>query len=84
MHDHPEVRDDEMRRAAAQLRAAHACAAEACPNRAVLVGRVAQPDTLAIIDLPLCAVHAHALADEHDGQETPLGPVVRLVPAAAR
>ena len=27
MHDHPEVRDDEMRRAAAQLRAAHACAA---------------------------------------------------------
>lgn len=84
MHEHPEVRDHVMRRAAAALTAAHACAASACPNRATLVGRVTQPDTLAIIDLPLCAVHAHALADAHHGQATPLGPVVRLVPAAAR
>ena len=65
MHTHPEVRDDHLKRAAAQLAAAGACA-EACPNAAAVVVRVTMPDTLAQVDYPMCAAHGYAYADEND------------------
>lgn len=64
MSVNPEVRDDHLRRAAAALAAAGACA-EACPNPADAVVRVTMPDTLAQIDYPMCGAHAYAYADEN-------------------
>lgn len=77
---HPETRDEHARRAAAAHARNGQCADEPCAARATVIARVTMPDTLARIDVPLCAHHAAALADTHAGRAVTTGdPVVALV-----